>query len=88
MLADFVLEKLPLQRILQPVLILASGADRLLPSVVEARRLRRVLPNTQWVTLPESGHACLLEADVRLDRILQSQAFLPPSRQLALGRAC
>jgi pimeloyl-ACP methyl ester carboxylesterase len=87
MLADFVLEKLPLQRILQPVLILASGADRLLPSVVEARRLVRALPSTQTVTLPESGHACLLEADVRLGRILQSQAFLPPSRQLALGRA-
>ncbi|MEX1324103.1 MAG: alpha/beta hydrolase [Synechococcaceae cyanobacterium] len=87
MLADFLLEKLPLQRILQPVLILASGADRLLPSVAEAQRLVRALPNTQTVKLPDSGHACLLESDVRLGRILQSQAFVPPARALAVGSA-
>ena len=87
MLADFLLEKLPLQRILQPVLILASGADRLLPSVAEARRLVRALPDTQTVKLPNSGHACLLESDVCLGRILQSQAFVPPASALAVGCA-
>jgi len=75
LLCEFVLEDLPLERIEQPVLILASGADRLLPSVAEAARLFSYLPNSQTVLLPESGHACLLEAEIRLSSILKSQDF-------------
>jgi pimeloyl-ACP methyl ester carboxylesterase len=76
MLNNFLLEKLPLKRIVQPVLILASGADRLLPSVAEARRLVSHLSHARSVWLPQSGHACLLESEVRLDRILRSADFI------------
>ena len=75
LLSQFVLEELPLERIEQPVLILAAGADRLLPSVAEAERLVSYLPNAQKTLLPESGHACLLETEVKLGDILQLQRF-------------
>jgi pimeloyl-ACP methyl ester carboxylesterase len=75
LLRNFVLEKLPLGRILQPVLIMASGADRLLPSVAEAGRLVRHLPEARSVLLPHSGHACLLESEIRLGSILRSHCF-------------
>jgi pimeloyl-ACP methyl ester carboxylesterase len=71
LLNQFVLEELPLERIEHPVLVLASGADRLLPSVAEAGRLVSYLSNSQTVLLPESGHACLLETEVRLSSILK-----------------
>ena len=75
LLNQFVLEELPLERIEQPVLILAAGADRLLPSVAEAERLVSYLPNAQKKLLPESGHACLLETEVKLGDILRSRRF-------------
>lgn len=75
LLSQFVLEELPLERIEQPVLVLASGADRLLPSVAEAERLLGYLPQSQIVLLPKSGHACLLETQVRLSSLLKSQNF-------------
>lgn len=75
LLSQFVLEELPLECVKQPVLILAAGADRLLPSVVEAQILVSYLANAQKTLLPDSGHACLLETDVRLDDILRSQSF-------------
>ncbi len=87
LLSKFVLEKLPLERILQPVLLLASGADRLLPSVAEAGRLVRYLPNSQKVLLPESGHACLLETEIRLGSILRAHDFCPDQSELAPGLA-
>lgn len=82
LLREFQLEDLPLDRVQQPVLILASEADRLLPSPREAKRLARVLPNTTIVSLPDSGHACLLENQLNLAAILRSQdlfADLPTS---------
>jgi hypothetical protein len=33
------------------------------------------LPNAQKTLLPESGHACLLETEVKLGDILQLQRF-------------
>jgi pimeloyl-ACP methyl ester carboxylesterase len=75
LLSQFKVETLPLARIAQPTLILASGADRLLPSVAEANRLVRNLPNAQKVMLPESGHACLLETEIKLGDILRAQHF-------------
>ncbi|MFM7393631.1 MAG: alpha/beta fold hydrolase, partial [Cyanobium sp.] len=75
LLSQFNLEGLPLDRIKQPVLVLASGADRLLPSVAEAGRLVSYLPHCQTVKLPKSGHACLLETEIRLSSILKSQNF-------------
>ncbi len=85
LLRQFRLEDLALDRIHQPVLILASGADRLLPSQREARRLARWLPSATTLLLPESGHACLLEREVDLSAILRSQAWWcdgcrPPGR--------
>jgi pimeloyl-ACP methyl ester carboxylesterase len=75
LLSQFKVENLPLAHIRQPTLILASGADRLLPSKAEADRLVRSLANAQKVTLPESGHACLLETEIKLGDILRSQHF-------------
>ena len=77
LLRQFRLEDLPLDRIRQPVLILASELDRLLPSQREAKRLARFLPNTTIVQLPGSGHACLLEDQLNLSAILQSQNLCP-----------
>jgi len=73
LLRQFRLEDLPLDRVHQPVLILASEADRLLPSQREAKRLARFLPDTTIVQLPDSGHACLLENQLNLSAILKSQ---------------
>jgi pimeloyl-ACP methyl ester carboxylesterase len=87
LLRQFRLEDLALDRVRKPVLILASGADRLLPSQHEARRLARCLPSATTLLLPESGLACLLEREVDLSAILQSQAWwcdrLPPTRAMS-----
>ena len=80
LLSKFALKTLPLERIIQPVLLLASGADRLLPSVDEAGRLVRHLPNARTVQLPDSGHACLLESEVNLGKLLKSTKFDPSIR--------
>lgn len=76
LLKDFHVSEQQLRKITQPVLALASTADRLLPSVAEVERLVNILPNAQKVILPESGHACLLETEVDLYKILQSHNFL------------
>ncbi len=76
LLNDFNLDEIPLNQIPQPVLIMASEADRLLPSVTEADRLVRYLPNARKILLPDSGHACLLERELRLEEILDSRGFL------------
>lgn len=72
LLRQFHLDDLPLGRVCQPVLILASGADSLLPSQSEAKRLARYLPNASTYLLPDSGHACLLESQLDLSAILKS----------------
>lgn len=58
-------------------LIIAGGADNLLPSVKEARKLASLLPQAQITVLPQSGHACLLETDINLYQILKEQNFIP-----------
>jgi pimeloyl-ACP methyl ester carboxylesterase len=77
LLKSFELDALPLYRVTQPVLVIASDRDRLLPSVADAKHLLSLLPDARLLTLPHSGHACLLEKDVNLYQILQSQDFLP-----------
>jgi pimeloyl-ACP methyl ester carboxylesterase len=77
LLRDFQLTDAELQKISQPTVLIASGRDCVLPSVPEAQRLERLLPKAQIYTLPDSGHACLLEAGVNLYDILQSVKFLP-----------
>lgn len=63
------------------ILIVASGSDRLMPSLAEAQRLQERLPQVQVRCLPDSGHACLLERDVELARILEEYDLLPTYRQ-------
>jgi len=76
LLEKFYITEENLSQLSQSVLLLASTGDRLLPSLEEANYLARILPNAQVVILPDSGHACLLEADVNLYAILRTQGFL------------
>lgn len=75
MLRNFQIKPTQLKRLTQPILVLASGADRLWPSISEAKYLVKYLPNGKIVVLPNSGHACLLETEVNLLAILKDQGF-------------
>lgn len=75
LLSDFDVDE-QLKQLQQPILLLASAADRLLPSLTEVEHLARFFPNAQTVVLPHSGHACLLEAGVNLYEIMEAQDFL------------
>jgi pimeloyl-ACP methyl ester carboxylesterase len=75
LLREFQVEEAQLRRFTQPTLIIASTDDRLLPSLPEAERLASILPNAKLVTLPDSGHACLLESDTNLYDILKANKF-------------
>ena len=85
LVGNFDLNSLPIQQIQQPTLVLASGRDRLLPSVKEADRLIQRLPDARKVILPNSGHACLLEIDINLAQILHNHNFLSPSTPCQVG---
>ncbi len=76
---EFDVSDTQLSQLIQPVLVIASAGDRLLPSIIEAKRLVDTLSNATMVVLPYSGHACLLEADINLYKIMQEQKFLDPS---------
>lgn len=76
LLNSFEVSQEQLRRLKMPVLLLAGGADRLLPSVTEARRLASYLNDARVVLLPDSGHTCLLERDTKLYDILHEQGFL------------
>ncbi|MDX2240582.1 MAG: alpha/beta hydrolase [Leptolyngbyaceae cyanobacterium bins.302] len=78
-LNEFAIPEQDLRQLDQPVLLIAGAEDRLLPSVAEVQRLARSLPNSKIVVLPQSGHACLLEADVNLYHIMQEHDFLDAS---------
>ncbi|MBE9167623.1 alpha/beta hydrolase [Pleurocapsales cyanobacterium LEGE 06147] len=77
LLRDFEPDEESLRRLTQPTLVVAGGADRLLPSVAEAQRLVKILPQAQMKILPLSGHACLLESETNLYNILAEYNFLP-----------
>jgi pimeloyl-ACP methyl ester carboxylesterase len=76
LLREFQVEEKKLQQLKQEVLLIAGGSDRLLPSVSEVERLNNILPNAQKFILHDSGHACLLEENVNLYKILQDHDFL------------
>lgn len=78
LLGAFEVERLPLERMNHPVLLIAGGNDRLLPSQRETRSLQSRFPNSTSLLLPDSGHACLLERDVNLQKILHQHQFLAP----------
>ncbi|MGF1491898.1 MAG: alpha/beta fold hydrolase [Microcoleaceae cyanobacterium] len=75
MLKDFDVTEDQLQQIEIPTLIVAGTADWLLPSVAEAERLAEHLQNAHITLLRDSGHACLLEADVDLNQILEEHVL-------------
>ena len=83
LLSHFSLDKLNLAGLSQPVLVIASEAERLFPSGAEADRLVSCLPNAQKTFLPKSSHACLLEREIQLEEILRSQDF--SLRELLVG---
>jgi len=84
---DFDVDESQLRQLTQPVLVIASAQDRLLPSIAEAERLLRILPNSRLVVLPYSGHACLLESETNLYNIMRSQHFLDASvEKMAAGK--
>ncbi|MBW4521048.1 MAG: alpha/beta hydrolase [Scytolyngbya sp. HA4215-MV1] len=90
LLSQFNVTDTELRRLTQPVLILASLADLLLPSLAEARRLETLLPDASVTILPESGHVCLLEAEINLYEILRNADFLempsiPPKKSIPMG---
>lgn len=76
---EFTVSEEQLCSLVQPILLIGSEVDILLPSVAEVQRLAQILPDAQVELLPHSGHACLLEADVNLYQIMKTQRFLEPS---------
>lgn len=76
LLAEFEIPVEQLRQLTIPTLILASVKDRLLPSLTEGFRLKHVFQTAQVVELPESGHTCLLEADVNLSEVMKKSGFL------------
>ncbi|MEG4804622.1 alpha/beta fold hydrolase [Microcoleus sp. ARI1-B5] len=78
---SFNVDENQLRGIKQPTLVIASGADRLLPSMAEGKLLVKVIPNAEMVMLANSGHACLLETDVNLYEIMQARNFLTKSEE-------
>lgn len=86
LIKEFDVDAPQLQSLTQPVLLVASALDRLLPSVTEARHLVNSLPNAKMVVLPYSGHACLIESAVNLYEIMQGQDFLDFSTKMAMDK--
>lgn len=80
LMTEFDIDEMKLSQFTQPVLLIASEADLILPSVEEAKRLAKILPNARVVTLPHKGHACLVEEGINLLKILQAENFLRISR--------
>lgn len=75
MLRKFAIPPEKLRRFYKPVLLVVSLCDRLLPSVEEAQRLQDLLPNVHLRTLPNSGHACLIERDTNLYNLIEQAGF-------------
>ena len=76
LLRDFKVTDPELRSLDIPSLIVAGAADDLLPSVKEAQKLAKLLPQARMTILPQSGHACLLETEINLYQILKQQNFI------------
>ncbi|MEL6816563.1 MAG: alpha/beta hydrolase [Cyanobacteria bacterium J06598_3] len=57
LLSHFEVERLPLERMTHPVLLIAGGRDRLLPSLREVKGLVARFPTAQLTLLPKSRQA-------------------------------
>ncbi|MDH6059060.1 alpha/beta hydrolase [Chrysosporum bergii ANA360D] len=86
LLKEFSIAENQLRHLTQSVLLIAGGGDRLLPSVNEAKRLVSILPKSKMLVLPNSGHACLLEKDVNLYKIMYDNNFLENTCQVSNWR--
>ncbi|NEP04471.1 MAG: alpha/beta hydrolase [Okeania sp. SIO2G4] len=73
LMRSFQVDKNQLKKLKKPVLVIASAADRLLPSISQAKFLVKHLPEAKMVVLPNSGHACLLETDVDFYTIIRDR---------------
>jgi pimeloyl-ACP methyl ester carboxylesterase len=77
MLRQFELSLETVRHLTIPTALIASGRDRLFPSYEEVALLQQYLPDAISYFLPDSGHVCLLEADVDLAACLAAMDFLP-----------
>jgi pimeloyl-ACP methyl ester carboxylesterase len=77
LLHQFHLKDTELRQIQVPTLLIASARDPVLPSVAEAQRLARHIPQANILVVPDSGHCCLIETAFSLLDILKQQEFLP-----------
>ncbi|MEH2032663.1 MAG: alpha/beta hydrolase [Nostoc sp.] len=75
LMREFDVDENKLSQITQPVLLIGSRNDRLLPSEAEAQYLSHIFLNSQIINLPYSGHACLVERDINLYQLLLSANF-------------
>ncbi|NEP87045.1 MAG: alpha/beta hydrolase [Okeania sp. SIO2C2] len=73
LMRSFQVDKNQLKKLKKSVLVIASAADRLLPSISQAKFLVKYLPEAKMVVLPNSGHACLLETDVDFYEIIRDR---------------
>ncbi len=76
MMREFTIDETKLRQITQPVLLIGSKEDLILPSVEEAKHLVKIFPQATVVTLPHSGHACLVEPDINLYQIMEANNFV------------
>lgn len=80
MMREFTIDETKLQQITQPVLLIGSQKDFILPSVKEVKRLAKIFPQATVVTLPHSGHACLVEKDINLYQIMSANNFITQTK--------
>lgn len=66
-----------IQTITQPTLIIVSGQDVVNPSLEEGARLHRLLPNSNRIVFPDSGHTLLLEDEFDLADVMDTHGFHP-----------
>ncbi len=76
LLREFYIDEYKLSKLTQPILLIAGGNDKLLPSTTEALKLGNIFPNAKILVLRDSGHACLLEENLNLYEIMRQHNFL------------
>lgn len=81
MMREFSIDKTKLRQVTQPVLLIGSKQDLILPSVAEVNRLAEIFPQATVVTLHHSGHACLVEDDINLYEIMENNDFILPTER-------
>ncbi|CAN0523861.1 unnamed protein product, partial [Ectocarpus sp. 8 AP-2014] len=59
-----------------PVVVVAGSADRLLPSVNEAERLKNLIPGCRSMVLEGHGHAPLFDGRVDMSEIIAGDPAL------------